>query len=57
MFIDILASSSKANSYMINDGKTAILIECGLSMKELKKRTNFKVPSHIDACLISHEHG
>lgn len=57
MFIDVIASSSKGNAYLITDGRSTILIECGLPIKELKRRTNFKVPSNIDACLISHEHG
>lgn len=57
MFIDAIASSSKGNAYVISDGKTTLLIECGFSMKELKRRTNFVIPSKIDACLISHEHG
>lgn len=56
MYIDVIASSSKGNSYLISDGKTAILIECGLSMNELKRRTNFVVPRRIDGCLVTHSH-
>lgn len=56
MYIDVIASSSKGNGYLISDGKTAILIECGLSMNELKRRTNFIVPRRIDGCLVTHSH-
>lgn len=57
MFIDVIASSSRGNAYLVTDYSTTILIECGLSLKELKRKTNFIVPGVIDACLISHEHG
>lgn len=56
MLINPIASSSKGNAYLISDGKTTILIECGLPFKELKIKTKFIVPSKIDACLISHCH-
>lgn len=56
MKITTIASSSKGNAYLISDSRTTILIECGISFKELKKRTNFVVPSGIDACLVTHEH-
>lgn len=56
MKIEPIASSSKGNAYLITDGITTILIECGIPFKELKIRTNFVVPSQIDACLVSHSH-
>ena len=55
MDIKSLASSSKGNAYLISDGKTTILIDCGLPYKELNKRAGFILPT-IDACFISHEH-
>lgn len=55
MKIDILASSSEGNAYLIGDGTTHILIDCGIPMSELKIKTDFFVP-WIDACLISHSH-
>lgn len=51
-----IASSSKGNAYLISDGQTTILIECGISYNELKKKSDFIVPSGIDACLVSHSH-
>lgn len=56
MEIKPIASSSKGNAYLVSDGKTTILLECGLPLKELKHRTKFVVPGQIDACLVSHSH-
>jgi Metal-dependent hydrolases of the beta-lactamase superfamily I len=50
-----LASSSSANAYILSDGHTKLLIECGLRYKELQKRLDFKV-ADIAGCLITHEH-
>ena len=55
MFIDIFASGSKGNSYRISDGETAILLECGISFKEIQQKTCFEI-SKLAGCLISHEH-
>ncbi len=56
MHINSLASSSKGNAYVVSDGRTTILIECGLSLKELKRTSHFIVPGYISACLVSHLH-
>lgn len=50
-----LASSSKGNAYVVSDGDTALLLECGLAFKELQKRLGYHVAG-ITACLVSHEH-
>lgn len=55
MKIASLASSSKGNAYLISDGKTCILLECGLSYKELQKRAGFSL-ARLQGCLVSHEH-
>ncbi|MBT2603770.1 MBL fold metallo-hydrolase [Bacillus sp. ISL-53] len=54
--ITALASSSKGNCYRVTDGNTPILLECGISYKEIQKGLNFKM-SEIAACLVTHEHG
>lgn len=54
--ITALGSSSKGNCYRITDGITPILLECGLSYREIQKGFNFRM-SEIAGCLISHEHG
>ena len=55
MRIASLASSSKGNAYLIADRKTRILLECGLSYKELQKRAGFDL-ARLHGCLVSHEH-
>lgn len=50
-----LASSSHGNCYVANDGETAILIECGISFRRIKKELGFDL-SAIRGCLVSHEH-
>ena len=55
MIFHSLASSSEGNAYLVSDGQTHILIECGLSHKKLQQACGFKLTS-LDAVLISHEH-
>lgn len=55
MNIRALASGSKGNCYHITDGKTPILIECGLKMAALNRALAFRLNT-IEAVLLSHEH-
>ena len=50
-----LASSSHGNAYIVEDGHTRLLLECGLSFRRLQQLAGFRV-SHLDAVLVSHEH-
>lgn len=50
-----LASSSKGNCYIVRDGETSILLECGISFRRIKKGMGFDL-SDIRGCLVSHEH-
>ena len=56
MQIDVLASSSLGNAYIVSDGVTSILLDAGIPYKELQAKSNFKV-NEVAACLLSHEHG
>lgn len=56
MQIDVLASSSLGNAYIVSDGVTSILLDAGIPYKELQAKSNFKV-NEVAACFISHEHG
>ena len=49
------ASSSAGNAYLVSDGQTHILIECGLTHKKLQQACGFNTMS-INAVLVSHEH-
>ena len=50
-----LASSSSGNAYIVTDGETSVLIECGLSHKKLQQLAGFQITA-LDGCLVSHEH-
>lgn len=50
-----LASSSHGNAYIVDDGATRILIECGISFKRLQQLSGFQL-ADVSACFISHEH-
>jgi len=56
MNILTLASGSSGNCYRVSDGKTPLLIECGIRFPEIRRKVGFKL-SQIVGCLISHEHG
>ena len=50
-----LASSSSGNAYILADGQTSLLIECGVTYRKLQRLTGFGTAG-IVGCLISHEH-
>ena len=51
--LDILASGSKANGYVIHAGNERLLIECGVKPKEVLNAINYDVMS-VGAVLCSH---
>lgn len=53
--IQIIGSSSKGNAYLISDGHTPLLFECGVNFRQIQKATGFKTSS-LAGCLITHEH-
>lgn len=54
----VLASGSKGNSTVVTGGRTRILVDAGLSCRELFRRMNLagEEPETLDAILITHEH-
>lgn len=50
-----IASGSTGNAYLISDGDSRLLLECGIRMAALRKACGFSLTS-LDGCLISHEH-
>ena len=54
----VLASGSKGNALYIEAGGRAVLVDCGLSGKELLRRLDAAglEPGRINAILVSHEH-
>lgn len=55
MKVKAIASGSKGNAYYISDGKTQLLIECGVTMKRLCGDMDYPF-ENTDGILISHHH-
>ena len=58
MRMTVLASGSKGNSTVISSSRTRILVDAGLSCRELLKRMAIvgEDPTQLNAILITHEH-
>jgi phosphoribosyl 1,2-cyclic phosphodiesterase len=58
MRMTVLASGSKGNSTVIASAQTRVLVDAGLSCRELLKRMAMadEDPARLDAILITHEH-
>jgi phosphoribosyl 1,2-cyclic phosphodiesterase len=54
----VLASGSRGNSTIVSGGRTRILVDAGLSCRELFRRLRLvsEDPAALDAILITHEH-
>jgi len=54
----VLASGSKGNSTVVSGGRTRILVDAGLSCRELFRRMKLadEDPETLDAIVITHEH-
>jgi phosphoribosyl 1,2-cyclic phosphodiesterase len=54
----VLASGSRGNATYLSDGRTAILVDAGLSGVEIQRRMAAKGldPDDLDAILVTHEH-
>lgn len=50
-----LASSSHGNAYLVDDGDTRLLLECGLGPRKLRAACGFAL-TELAGVLISHEH-
>jgi phosphoribosyl 1,2-cyclic phosphodiesterase len=57
--ISVLGSGSTGNVTFVSDGSVRVLLDAGLACKEIERRLRlFGVsPRHVDAVLVSHEHG
>jgi len=58
MQMTVLASGSKGNSTVVSSSKTRVLVDAGLSCRELLRRMAMvgENPETLDAILITHEH-
>ena len=56
MKIKTIGSGSSGNCYLIDDGQTQLLLECGLPIKKIKAGCDYDF-SRVSGCLVTHEHG
>lgn len=56
MKLKVIGSSSKGNSYLLDNGKECLAIECGIAFREVQKAVDFDI-SRIVGAVVSHEHG
>lgn len=54
--INSFGSGSSGNGYLIDDGHSQILIECGVKFELVKRKMKFDFSRVVGMC-ISHEHG
>jgi phosphoribosyl 1,2-cyclic phosphodiesterase len=52
----VLGSNSKGNCYLLQNENETLIIEAGISFKEIKIALDFNLRS-VCGCLITHEHG
>ena len=50
-----LASSSAGNCYIVDDGQTKLMIDCGITRGAVRKRSGCTL-ADFAGCLITHEH-
>lgn len=55
MTFDSLASSSAGNAYLVQDGESRLLLECGLPYRRLQQLMGFST-TDLAGCLVTHEH-
>jgi phosphoribosyl 1,2-cyclic phosphodiesterase len=55
MDIKVLASGSSGNAYLVDDGYTNILLDCGIPAATIRERCGFTL-HEIDSCLVTHAH-
>ena len=56
MILKVLGSSSAGNCYLLDNGKEALVIECGMPFLEVQKAVGFGIKRIVGA-IITHEHG
>lgn len=56
MNIKPIASGSKGNAYLADDGKTTLLLDAGVTFKKIQEATGYET-GKIAAALVTHRHG
>lgn len=55
MRLTVLASSSRANGYLLHNQREALVVEAGVSLFEVKKALDFRLHL-IRGCIVTHRH-
>lgn len=55
MVLRVLGSSSAGNCYILDNGKEALVLECGVSLSKVKEAVGYDI-SRIAGAFVSHEH-
>lgn len=55
MLLRTIATGSSGNAYALINGNEILLLDLGISAKEIKKAIDFKI-SDVVGCIVSHEH-
>lgn len=55
VILKVLGSSSSGNCYILETDNTALILECGVAFKEVKRALNFKL-NKVCGALVTHEH-
>lgn len=56
MQLKVLGSSSKGNCYLLQNDTETLIIECGVSINDIKTALNFSF-ANVAGCIVTHEHG
>ena len=54
--LKIIGSSSSGNAYILDCGSEQLILELGVSWKEILKALNFDLSKVVGVC-VSHSHG
>lgn len=55
MKLKVVGSGSKGNCYIVHNDEEALIIECGVRMKDIKEALDFKL-GKVVGCLVTHSH-
>ena len=55
MDLKVLGSSSKGNCYILENEEEALIIECGVNIKDIKQALDFSFKK-VSGCILTHEH-
>jgi len=55
MILKVLGSSSSGNSYILDNGNEALIIEAGIKLLDVKKALGWNIRKVV-GCLITHQH-